>query len=326
MTGISTAQCTTWNEHSRKLQHEVWITRWSKSTDNTGDRWWSQVIFWDGYGWVKMGWDRLGPAGRHECGSAVRIKSRTERTVSRKIWAGCSTKKAKETALPHQFTAAKKTLEVQPSFTLYLDGVMVLAFFGVSGDTIGLRMFALFALFTWDVVLAFLLGDAAAAPTFFRLVKKENRSICQKPRNFSSYRKRSPTLAKVLLVPTSKTCVRIKSRSQKIGLSNTEKSKNTFRLQLTGTKRGKQWDWEAWSSTWFSPSILSYPQPGQQCRHLLPLLHPHICPGPAKPGDIKDWWQQLLTGCKIINKYQHYIGSKTTPCNHQQTVSLKEFQ
>ena len=77
MTGISTAQCTTWNEHSRKLEHEVWITRWSKSTDNKGDRWWSQVIFWDG-----LKWDETG-------------------------WASCSTKKAKETALPHQFTAAK---------------------------------------------------------------------------------------------------------------------------------------------------------------------------------------------------------------------------
>lgn len=127
----------------------------------------------------------MGPAGRHECGSAVRIKSRTERTVSRKIRAGCSTKKAKETALPHQFTAAKKTLEVQPSFTLYLDGIMVLAFFGVSGDTIGLRMFTLFAFFTWDVVLAFVLGDAAAAPTFFRLVKNENRSICRRSRVIS---------------------------------------------------------------------------------------------------------------------------------------------
>lgn len=79
----------------------------------------------------------------------------------------------------------KKTLEVQPSFTLYLDGIMVLAFFGVSGDTIGLRMFTLFAFFTWDVVLAFVLGDAAAAPTFFRLVKNENRSICRRSRVIS---------------------------------------------------------------------------------------------------------------------------------------------
>jgi len=191
----------------------------------------------DGLKWDETGWDQ-----QEDMSADLLYGSRVEQSALFLEKSGPVARPKKQKKRPSHINSLqrKKTLEVQPSFTLYLDGVMVLAFFGVSGDTIGLRMFALFALFTWDVVLAFLLGDAAAAPTFFRLVKKENRSICQKPRNFSSCRKRSPTLAKVLLVPTSKTCVRIKSRSQKIGLSNTEKSKNTFRLQLTGTKREKQ--------------------------------------------------------------------------------------